>query len=104
MSPPCMAKNGRSLRSTRPRRSTSTSNRVLCKTPSRPTTPWTRLIDLCLHIIATEFGAMPLDLVSDDASHLLRETRASFNALFPRLRSGGEYIIEDCEGVTTAMK
>ena len=31
----------------------------------------------------------------DDASHELDYTRASFNTLFPRLRSGGLYIIED---------
>lgn len=31
----------------------------------------------------------------DDASHLYRQTRASFEALFPLLRPGGLYIIED---------
>ena len=40
-------------------------------------------------------GDEPLDLVVDDASHLLDLTRASFNILFPRLRPGGIYIIED---------
>ncbi|MDQ1511710.1 MAG: hypothetical protein QOG50_3554, partial [Actinomycetota bacterium] len=34
-------------------------------------------------------------LVIDDASHLIDETRASFNALFPRVRPGGTYVIED---------
>jgi hypothetical protein len=37
----------------------------------------------------------PLDLVIDDASHLYDPTRASFEALFPRLRPGGLYVIED---------
>lgn len=37
----------------------------------------------------------PLDLVIDDASHLYRETRCSFELLFARLRPGGCYIIED---------
>ena len=37
----------------------------------------------------------PLDLVVDDASHFLEPTRASFNALFPRLSEGGIYVIED---------
>ena len=46
-------------------------------------------------IVQQEFGATPLDLVIDDASHLIDETRASFNALFPRLRPGGTYVIED---------
>jgi predicted methyltransferase len=35
-----------------------------------------------------------LDLVVDDTSHL-GPTRASFNTLFPRLRPGGVYVIED---------
>lgn len=37
----------------------------------------------------------PLDLVVDDASHLLAPTRASFEALFPLLRHGGVYLLED---------
>ncbi len=48
----------------------------------------TRLLD-------SEFGDHPLDLVIDDASHQLAETRASFNIVFPRLRAGGLYMIED---------
>ena len=36
-----------------------------------------------------------LDLVVDDCSHLYEPTRASFNELFPRLRPGGIYMIED---------
>jgi predicted O-methyltransferase YrrM len=46
-------------------------------------------------IVDSEFGGEPLDLVIDDASHLLHETRVSFNRLFPRLRPGGVYMIED---------
>lgn len=45
-------------------------------------------------IMAAEFGG-PVDLVIDDASHLEEQTRASFNRLFPHLRSGGLYVIED---------
>ena len=41
------------------------------------------------------FGDAPLDLVVDDCSHLYEATRASFNELFPRLRVGGIYTIED---------
>ncbi len=37
----------------------------------------------------------PLDLIIDDASHMYRATRKSFEALFPLLRSGGLYLIED---------
>lgn len=39
------------------------------------------------------FGA--LDIVIDDGSHVNELTVASFNALFPKLKSGGLYIIED---------
>ena len=46
-------------------------------------------------IVAAEFGAEPLDLVIDDASHRVAQTRTSFEVLFPRLRAGGAYIIED---------
>jgi Methyltransferase domain len=46
-------------------------------------------------ILAKEFAGKPLDLVIDDGSHLLEPTRSSFNALFPALRSGGIYVIED---------
>ena len=46
-------------------------------------------------IAGEAFGDAPLDLVVDDCSHLYEPTRASFNELFPRLRSGGLYTIED---------
>ena len=46
-------------------------------------------------IVEDEFGDEPLGLVIDDASHLLRETRASFETLFPRLRPGGLFVIDD---------
>jgi hypothetical protein len=36
-----------------------------------------------------------LDLVVDDCSHKYEQTKASFNVLFPRLRPGGLYLIED---------
>lgn len=37
----------------------------------------------------------PLDLVVDDASHFYDLSRRSFEILFPRLRPGGVYVIED---------
>jgi predicted O-methyltransferase YrrM len=46
-------------------------------------------------IVDDHLEGRPLDLVVDDASHLMGPTRASFNALFPRLRPGGIYVIED---------
>ena len=50
-----------------------------------------RLGEIC----AAEFGDAPIDLVIDDASHFYRETRETFRALFPRLRPGGLYVVED---------
>jgi hypothetical protein len=46
-------------------------------------------------IIADSLGGRPLDLIVDDASHLYRETRSTFEVTFPHLRPGGRYIIED---------
>lgn len=46
-------------------------------------------------IAAEQFGSRPVDLVIDDASHQLAESRRTFNALFPLLRPGGEYLLED---------
>lgn len=46
-------------------------------------------------IIDTVIPGQRLDLVIDDASHLYDETRSSFELLYPRLRPGGVFIIED---------
>lgn len=46
-------------------------------------------------LVRAEFAGKELDLVVDDASHSYERTRASFNALFPYVRPGGFYIIED---------
>lgn len=46
-------------------------------------------------IVDDEFGGEPIDLVIDDASHRYDETLASFETLFPRLRTGGVYVLED---------
>lgn len=37
----------------------------------------------------------PIDIVIDDASHYYDEAKTSFQFLFPRLRPGGLYVIED---------
>jgi hypothetical protein len=36
-----------------------------------------------------------IDLVVDDASHLVHETRRSFEILYPRLLPGAKYVVED---------
>ncbi len=46
-------------------------------------------------IIEEEFKGEAIDMVFDDASHFLDETKSSFNTIFPYLRHGGYYIIED---------
>jgi predicted O-methyltransferase YrrM len=45
--------------------------------------------------VDAEAGGAPLDLVIDDCSHQYGPTRSSFETLFPRLRPGGLYVIED---------
>ena len=52
-------------------------------------------VDRLRQIARAEFPEGELDLVIDDASHFLDESRASFNALFPLVRPGGVYVIED---------
>jgi SAM-dependent methyltransferase len=46
-------------------------------------------------LVDEAFRHAALDLVIDDCSHLYEPTRGSFNELFPRLRPGGAYVIED---------
>ncbi|AKK30875.1 class I SAM-dependent methyltransferase [Mycobacterium sp. EPa45] len=46
-----------------------------------------------LDAMATDIG--PFDIVIDDGSHMSHHIIASFNALFPHVRPGGLYVIED---------
>jgi hypothetical protein len=46
-------------------------------------------------IVNNDFAGEPIDLVIDDASHQYGFSRRSFEIVFPRLRPGGFYIIED---------
>jgi SAM-dependent methyltransferase len=46
-------------------------------------------------IVQEEFGGNDLDLVVDDCSHRYEQSKTSFDAIFPRLRPGGSYVIED---------
>jgi cephalosporin hydroxylase len=50
-------------------------------------------------IVATEFHGEAIDLVVDDASHRYGATLASFETLFPLVRPGGLYVIEDWAGL-----
>lgn len=49
-----------------------------------------RMVEICSYHMD-----QGIDLVLDDASHLYEPTKKSFEALFPLLRPGGLYIIED---------
>ena len=46
-------------------------------------------------LLDADFGDEALDVVIDDASHLYGPSRATFEAIFPRLRQGGLYFLED---------
>jgi SAM-dependent methyltransferase len=46
-------------------------------------------------IVHAEFGATPIDVIIDDASHAYRASRRTFEIAFPLLRPGGVYVIED---------
>jgi hypothetical protein len=48
-----------------------------------------------LHAILDKEFDGPPDVIFDDASHLYGPSRASFEILYPRLRPGGWYVIED---------
>jgi len=50
-----------------------------------------------LQLLESAVGASPLDVVVDDASHSYIPSRATFGALFPLLREGGVYVLEDWE-------
>jgi predicted O-methyltransferase YrrM len=46
-------------------------------------------------LAADLFGSEPVDIIIDDGAHSYPETRAAFETLFPLLRPGGLYVIED---------
>jgi hypothetical protein len=46
-------------------------------------------------ILDGEFGDEQVDLVVDDASHALGATQRTFDILFPRVKPGGVYLLED---------
>ncbi|MEU0879506.1 class I SAM-dependent methyltransferase [Lentzea sp. NPDC005914] len=48
-----------------------------------------------LDLLGKELG--PFDVVIDDGSHLNEHVRISFHALFPHVRSGGLYVVEDLQ-------
>lgn len=51
--------------------------------------------DVLRTLVAEGVRGEPIDVVFDDASHVLDPTRTSFEVLFPMVRSRGTYVIED---------
>ena len=51
--------------------------------------------DLLLRLVTDDLHGEPIDVVFDDASHVLGPTRSSFEVLFPLVRPRGTYVIED---------
>ena len=45
--------------------------------------------------VATKYG--PFDVVVDDGSHVSKLTRGTFDVLFPHVRPGGLYVVEDVQ-------
>ena len=45
--------------------------------------------------VANKFKGAKIDIIIDDASHVLEQQIASFEALFPHLEEGGLYFVED---------
>lgn len=46
-------------------------------------------------IVEEVFGDNPLDMVIDDCSHAYELSKKSFEIVFPLLRPGGQYVLED---------
>jgi predicted O-methyltransferase YrrM len=51
--------------------------------------------DALAKVLDDELGNESIDLVIDDASHIYEATLASFEVIFPRVREGGLFVIED---------
>lgn len=55
--------------------------------------------------LADRYHGDGLDIVFDDASHMYEQTKATLSVLFPRLKPGGFYVLEDYGWVhTTAFQ
>lgn len=51
--------------------------------------------DTVREIVAADFDGEAIDLVVDDASHIYSPSKATFETLFPLVKPGGLYILED---------
>ncbi len=55
-------------------------------------------------IVAEDFSGNAIDLVIDDASHIYTLSLATFETLFPLIRPGGLYILEDWRASLLAVQ
>jgi predicted O-methyltransferase YrrM len=55
-------------------------------------------------IVKNDFSSHGIDLVIDDASHIYSPSRATFETLFPLVRPGGLYILEDWRASLLAVQ
>ena len=55
-------------------------------------------------LLEKHFPNRDVDFVVDDASHLYEESKASFNMIFPYLKTGALYVIEDWSWAHSGMK
>lgn len=49
-------------------------------------------------VISKNFARNKFDYVIDDGSHTIADQIASFDLIFPKMKSGGKYFIEDVNG------
>tara|TARA_B100000787_G_C16160265_1_gene281037 strand:- start:437 stop:1249 length:813 start_codon:yes stop_codon:yes gene_type:complete len=51
--------------------------------------------DIFIHKIIKKYGSF--DIIIDDGSHLTKDVKKSFHLLFPYLKNGGIYVVEDMQ-------
>lgn len=69
-----------------------------CLTSNRPGSPvlWANAAEPA-HMWAVTALHGPFDVIIDDGSHIHDDVRIAFEELYPRLRPGGIYIVEDLD-------
>lgn len=70
-----------------------------CKVYDNPKGPTVILDDATKKEVFDKIG--PIDIIIDDGSHKLEDAINTFNVAFPKLNSGGLYIIEDVQDLAT---
>lgn len=55
-------------------------------------------------VISKNFPRNKFDYVIDDGSHTIADQIASFDLIFPKMKNGGKYFIEDVNGDTAVQR